>query len=100
MGESNPDRLLARISGRRLAEWQAYAQLEPFGPPAQFWQAALIASTLANVNRTKKEQKAFTPEDFMPRSMVEEPEQTDDVGAKILQTFQAMADLPQGTLKP
>lgn len=88
------------MSGRQFAEWMAYAQLEPFGSPAQFWQAGLIASVLANVNRTKKDQKAFTPEDFMPRSMVEEPEQTEDVGAKILQTFQAMADLPQGTLKP
>lgn len=77
----------------------AYAELEPFGPPAEFWRAGLIASTLANVNRTKKDQKAFKPEDFMPRSMVDEPEQTEDVGAKILHTFQAMADLPQGTLK-
>lgn len=88
------------MSGRQLAEWQAYAQLEPFGAPAQFWQAGLIASVLANVNRTKKDQKAFTPEDFMPRSMVEEPDQSDDVGARILQTFQALADLPKGTLKP
>lgn len=88
------------MSGRRLAEWMAYSQLEPFGPPAQFWQAALIASVLANVNRTKKDQKAFKPEDFMPRSMVDEPEQPDDVGSRIMQTFQAMADLPQGTLKP
>lgn len=88
------------MSGRRLAEWVAYSQLEPFGPPAQFWQAGLLASVLANVNRTKKDQKAFTPEDFMPRSMVEEPEQSDDGGARILQTFQALADLPKGTLKP
>jgi hypothetical protein len=88
------------MSGRQFAEWMAYAQLEPFGSPAQFWQAGLIASVLANVNRTKKDQKAFKPEDFMPRSMVEEPEERNDVGAKILQTFQALADLPQGTLKP
>jgi len=54
-----------------LAEWQAYSLLEPFGAPAAFWQAALIASTLANVHRTKKTQKAFTPEDFMPRTLVE-----------------------------
>ena len=78
----------------------AYAQLEPFGPPARFWQAGLIASTLANVNRTKKDQKAFKPEDFMPRSMVDEPEQTEDVSAKILQTFRSLAELPQGTLTP
>jgi hypothetical protein len=90
------------MSGRQLAEWQAYAQLEPFGSPAQFWQAGLIASVLANVNRTKKDQKAFTPEDFMPRSMVEqgEPESPDDVGARIMQTFQSLAELPQGTLEP
>ena len=57
------------MSAQRFAEWRAYAQLEPFGSPAAFWQAGLIASMLANVNRTKSSQKTFTPEDFMPSTL-------------------------------
>jgi len=84
------------MSAKRFAEWQAYYQVEPFGPPAGYWQAGLIASTLANVNRTKKSQKALTPEDFMPRTMTqagnEEPGEPVDVGAQALHVFQAIAE--------
>lgn len=81
------------MSAKRFAEWQAYYQLEPFGPPAGYWQAGLIASTLANVNRTKKSQKAMTPEDFMPRGMTQaENDEPVDVGAQALQVFQAIAE--------
>lgn len=52
-----------------LQEWQAYAQLEPFGPEMDFWRAGLIAATFANLHR-KKGKKPYTAEDFMPRSMV------------------------------
>lgn len=84
------------MSAKRFAEWQAYYQVEPFGPPAGYWQAGLIASTLANVHRTKKSQKALTPEDFMPRAMTQgadgEPDDQVDVGAQALQVFQAIAE--------
>lgn len=46
-----------------------YAELEPFGPPAEFWRAGLITSMLANIHRKKKTDQ-FTPEDFMPKGMV------------------------------
>lgn len=58
--------LLRRVTAEELQEWEAYSQLEPFGPPAEFWQAGIIASTLANLHR-KKGKKPFKPEDFMPR---------------------------------
>lgn len=45
----------------------AYAQVEPFGEPAAFWRSGMLASVLANVNRTKKGKKAYKPEDFMPK---------------------------------
>ena len=65
------------MSARRFAEWQAYCAIEPFGPPAAFWQAGLIASMLANVNRTKKSQKAFAAEDFMPSTMIDDTRDQD-----------------------
>ena len=77
------------MSAHRFAEWQAYCAIEPFGPPAAFWQAGLIASMLANVNRTKKSQKTFTAEDFMPRTMVDDQHEQDltERGAEAMRTF-------------
>lgn len=56
------------MTAEELQEWQAYAQLEPFGPEMDFWRAGMIAATIANVNR-KKGKKPYTAEDFMPRSI-------------------------------
>lgn len=59
------------MSARTFAEWQAYCSLEPFGPQAGFWQAALIACMLANVHR-KPKSKPFKIEDFMPKGMMDQ----------------------------
>lgn len=84
-----------------MREWQVFAELEPFGAPAGFWQAGMIASTLANVNRTKKAQKAYKPEDFMPQSMT--PQRDDqseqDVASAVTQIFQDLATLDRTHLK-
>lgn len=87
--------MAAQISARKMREWMVYAELEPFGPPADFWQAGIVASTIANVNRTKKSQKALEPSDFMPKDMMQPPEaqEPQDVSAKVLQTFQDLATL-------
>jgi hypothetical protein len=66
------------MSARLFAEWQAYFSIEPFGPPAAFWRTGMAASIMANVNRTKKSQRAFQPEDFMPESMKPEPPECDE----------------------
>lgn len=39
--------LLRQIDSRELTEWQAYAQLEPFGPGRADMRAGLIATLLA-----------------------------------------------------
>jgi len=59
--------LLARMSSRELAEWQAYAQLDPFGNERGDLQAGIVASMIANVYRDRKKQrKPFAPADFLP----------------------------------
>ena len=80
------------MSARRFAEWQAYANLEPFGPPAEFWQAGLIASMLANVNRAKKTDRAYTPEDFMPKELIAQPE-SDDLSDRAPELFRVYRDI-------
>lgn len=60
-------RLLAETGAAELAEWRAYEQIAgPLGGARGDVQAALIASTVAAVNRGKG-QRAPTVADFMPR---------------------------------
>ncbi|MEV0843607.1 hypothetical protein AB0I55_29190 [Actinocatenispora sera] len=58
--------LLARISSRELAEWRAYeAVAGPLDGPRADVLAALIASTIANVNRGRR--TPYTAAQFVPR---------------------------------
>lgn len=80
------------MSARQLAEWQAYCAVEPFGPPAEFWRAGMVASVLANVNRGKNS-KPFKPEDFMPKSINETPEPDQDAMSQaVLHNFKTYAE--------
>ena len=62
----NPDALARRMPYRILREWQDYAMLEPFGEERADLRSAIIAATVANVHRGKK-QRPFRPADFMPK---------------------------------
>ena len=90
--------MASQISARKFREWEVYAELEPFGAPAGFWQAGVVASTIANVNRTKKSQKAFSPEDFMPQNLTSqsEPVEPQDVGEQVIMAFREMEQLQRG----
>jgi len=58
--------LLSTIDSKELCEWAGYYSLEPFGSFRDSdVPAGIIASTLANCNRTKNS-RSFKPEDFMP----------------------------------
>lgn len=54
-----------RVTSRELIEWQAYGELEPFGPPAHAYDAGVIAATVANAHRGKG-REPFKPADFTP----------------------------------
>jgi hypothetical protein len=66
--------MLSEISSVQYAEWLAYSALEPWGEERDDLRMAIIASTIANVNRGKG-QKAFTPDQFMPSFEQETEEQ-------------------------
>jgi hypothetical protein len=55
------------VDAAEFVEWMLYCELEPFGAEQAHYRADLragiIASTIANVNSTKRR---FTPKDFMP----------------------------------
>ena len=57
--------MLASMDSKELSEWAAYYSIEPFGYfRSADLPASLVASTIANCNRTQNS-KAFTPQDFM-----------------------------------
>lgn len=62
----------------RFYEWMILEQLEPFGERADYLRAGIIASTIANCNRSS-DHPAFKPDDFMPDfDGRKNREQTDD----------------------
>tara|TARA_R100001244_G_scaffold131631_1_gene105196 strand:- start:58 stop:330 length:273 start_codon:yes stop_codon:yes gene_type:complete len=57
--------MLASMDSKEISEWAAYYSIEPFGYfRSADLPAAIVASTLANCNRTKHS-KTFTPKDFI-----------------------------------
>ena len=62
----------------------AYTRVEPWGEEREDWRAAMVASTIANVNRGKS-QKPFKPEDFMP-----------DVGGKRKKSADELLEVVEG----
>lgn len=57
--------MLSRMSSEELNGWLAFSRLEPFGIEASFLGHAIVAATIANVNRAKGD-KAHRVEEFMP----------------------------------
>ena len=58
--------MLEAMPAQLMDEWQAFFTLEPWGTEREDWRAGVVASTVANVSRSKK-QKAYRPQDFMPK---------------------------------
>jgi hypothetical protein len=58
--------LQSSMSALEFAEWMAYTRIAPWGETRADLRAGIVASTIANINRAKK-QKAYSPLDFMPR---------------------------------
>ena len=63
--------LLTVISSDELTEWAAYYKLEPFGEYRQDLRAAIVSSTVWNVQADKKHK--LTIDDFMPRFQPAQP---------------------------
>ena len=64
--------LKQRMSGREFFRWIAYSVIEPWGEERADLRAAMIASTIANVNRGKG--RPVVPiERFMPKFGPKQP---------------------------
>ena len=66
LGLSSPEQLLA-LRPSVLGYWAAMNSIDPSGPSRQELGNAVIASTIANVNRdSKKRLTPYAPFEFMP----------------------------------
>ena len=62
---------------------------EPFGPQIEWLQSAQIASTIANVNRSRSS-RTITPQDVMPKEPKLQRVQTvEEMRAAMTQIFEA-----------
>lgn len=78
--------MLAGISSRLLSEWMLYAQVEPFGEERADLRSAIVASTVANVQRdAKQHREPYTAADFMPRFELPEEPDPEERWRRILQ---------------
>lgn len=59
------DGMLRGMTAEQFGWWLAYAGLDPIGEERGDLRAGIVASVIANVNRSKGS-KGFTPKDFMP----------------------------------
>lgn len=66
--------MLATMSSRQMAEWQALWQLEPFGEYREDWRWACLMALIANTMRGEGE--PVNPLDFM--SLLDPTGETED----------------------
>lgn len=52
------------LGSSELELWKAFYDLEPFGPPRDNWNVAVLCALTANINRGKNG-KVMRPDDFM-----------------------------------
>lgn len=75
---------MQRIDSRELTEWLAYDRISPIGQERGDVQAASVALTVANFNRTRKE--PYSLSDFLPHyGEKPEPQTQEQISAALKQ---------------
>jgi hypothetical protein len=64
MGRVDVDAMLSELTWPQLREWMAFYELSPWGAERGDLQAAIVASTIANVWRAKG--RRYRVADFLP----------------------------------
>lgn len=60
--------LIDRMSSAEFTYWVEFHAMYPFGPDADLWRSAVVASTVANTGGKRKDGKAWQVKDFLPRN--------------------------------
>jgi Protein of unknown function (DUF4035) len=76
------------MSSLEYAHWMAFAGMEPIGPERPDFGAAVIASTLANVNRDPKRRPSpYEASDFLPFRPRSQRDEEEEVVQQLLAVF-------------
>lgn len=75
-----------------LQGWLQFDRHEPIGKWRDDWRAALVASVIANVNRSSKSSKTWQPKDFMPDWGAKPKQQTPQQMSAILMQMASVAN--------
>lgn len=89
-----------RLAERELAEWMAYARIEPWGEERADLRMAILAAAVANFSQWKRRDgKPWQPSEFLPRLGRHPDEQEIDhrsVAEGIKAMFEAIDVKPAG----
>ena len=66
-------RMLREFDSAEISEWMAFYEIDPWDQTRADFRSGVIASTIANANRSKKS-KTYSPADFMPYVFKKEPQ--------------------------
>jgi len=93
-------RLLAELSSSELTEWQAFANMEPFGGAVDDLRAGLGPALTVNMNRVKDTEPigpmAFYPwHDAAPKAPAPEPQTPEELAAALRAMLNSKAN-PNG----
>lgn len=82
--------LSAQMPAAELAEWMAYASLEPFGEERADLRSAIVCATVANASVSAADRRRpFLPEDFLPGPFGAEAEEERQANEAALEAWQA-----------
>lgn len=90
----NVDKMLRKMTAKRFLEWEHYSRIEPFGEQRGDYQAASIATVIANSTRGTK-QEPFKIEDFLLKFEEPKKRQTPDQQLAIARMIAAMYSATQ-----
>lgn len=82
---------MREISARQLAEWEAYAQQEPFGYAIEGFRFGQVCATVANFSFGSKKRN-YTADDFTPKIKV--PETPQALSKRLLAFFKGLGGKP------
>lgn len=89
MGAAHPDELRKRLNSRQIAEWIAYANIEPFGSQHDELLHGIRCALFAAAHRSEgSEPPQIT--DFMPS--YETPQMTEEEIIRNIRAWKGMAD--------
>ena len=84
----SPRKMLGKLTVRELHLWAARWEMDPWSEERSDLRAGIIASTIAEVSRSKKHKSTpYKPMDFMPYTLKDKNVKNKELSARIKAAF-------------